>query len=1196
MRVGTRGFAAVLLICGVALVASIAWSSLSRDAVASAAFHGTPDAAARRSLAAESTAPAPRTDIHVGSIHTNETAMFVPLVDWTRWMALISSTFSSFSNGRILIAGGTQSDGEPNANSAVHWSDDGGFHWSGVTAPWHGRMQHGAAVLENSTTLVVIGGYTAARGASYLSDVWASFDAGAKWQLQAATTPMGTKVVGNSLVAVGSELLYHTTGSVFSSEDVGRNWTRVCEDAPWAPNGLFSAVSIPGTQIVLVMGGENERNDELYESSDVCRSVNAGRNWTLVTSSPGWTPRYDFSAVVAGSGPNASVIVAGGTSTYEHPALGDIWISNDAGDTWRVLTRTVNFGARRDMNFAVHSTTRDLLMIGGNNVQDIPGTVWSTLKCGDGNGRIAQQGNPYDGFNSIFSCGPCKAGKYNPTPSAFAEPPKYDGWRAACHSCPTRYFCAGSGVSTPTLCPVGRYGATPGMSTSACSGPCAAGRYGNFSGAANASCAGECPVSTYCVAGSVEPLPCPAGTFGNAAGLTSAACSGKCTAGYWCPAASTTPKAHACTPGTTCPAGAGAPTTCPSGTWGGKPLESRPTCSGYCPRGRYGSSTGLTTVNCTGLCPAGRWGGAAGLKTPGCSGPCNKGSFCVAGTLDATGQLCAAGRYGATTGLGTSACSGPCKPGYYGTTPGTINATCSGICAIGTYCEAGTTNPDGKPCPAGKYGATQGLGTSDCSGNCSAAYLCPPHSTSATQQVCGPGFYCPAGTPAMMACPVGHYCPVGSVSPIPCAAGRYGAIERLTSISCSGDCDAGCLCRAASTSPRGVPCPVAHYCSSGATTPTPCPAGVFGNSTGSATPQCSGTCPAGYYCGETTNEPTPCPQGWWCAAGAGLPSECPPGMTTPLSRATSRAACVQDMPDVPLSTVIVALAVIIIIWLLLHGASVCDTRRAQRKFVAAKRAEAAASGLAFVKPKQTALDALSRDYKELLAATGNIFHTLADLYYMEQHLSHGFSLHQSGSGFVVGFSTATVISLCVSTAISGMLVWREAREHAPFRAWMRDHVVVASIVVVLGGTKVGALYLLTCRAFGASVFSSPMRRRTLDKVRVATSWMSVVEDVPQIFCSVALALQHGTLQRLDVLASVLSSGAALVLQLLVGLFTSMLFLSKGDEKDGAASSEDKLAPLLDVADAEAAAGGSTLAMTGASAPPRSPVSMDPPPT
>lgn len=56
----------------------------------------------------------------------------------------------------------------------------------------------------------------------------------------------------------------------------------------------------------------------------------------------------------------------------------------------------------------------------------------------------------------------------------------------------------------------------------------------------------QCPLGSFCPAGAVGPTLCPAGTFGATKGLSDSACSGPCSAGYFCSAGSIVSTASSC--------------------------------------------------------------------------------------------------------------------------------------------------------------------------------------------------------------------------------------------------------------------------------------------------------------------------------------------------------------------------------------------------------------------------------------------------------------------------------------------------------------------------------------------------------------------------------------------------------------------------------------------------------------------------
>ena len=186
------------------------------------------------------------------------------------------------------------------------------------------------------------------------------------------------------------------------------------------------------------------------------------------------------------------------------------------------------------------------------------------------------------------------------------------------------------------------------------------------------------------------------------------------------------------------------------------------------------------------------------------------------------------------------------------------------------------------------YGDTMGLATAACSGTCPAVGADPaPGQTQAScVGLCPPGFTCPGGranATDMAPCTLGSFCPAGSSLPTPCPAGVYGNATGLATPACSG------------------PCSIGHYCPSGSTNETAraCPPGAFGSSSGLATAACSGACAPGFWCpaGSTNATAAACPPGTY-GSSAGLQTsacsgQCPPSFWCP---ANSTSATAQQCP------------------------------------------------------------------------------------------------------------------------------------------------------------------------------------------------------------------------------------------------------------------------------------------------------------
>jgi hypothetical protein len=362
----------------------------------------------------------------------------------------------------------------------------------------------------------------------------------------------------------------------------------------------------------------------------------------------------------------------------------------------------------------------------------------------------------------------------------------------------------------------------------------------------------QCGPGNYSAGVGVGCQFCPAGLFGATAGLSSSSCTGPCDAGYACPAGSATATAVQCAAGRYSLGGAGVCTLCPAGLYGASTGLTTTACTAPCPAGRYGSDPGLTLSTCTALCPAGTYGATPGLPTAQCSGLCTAGYACVAGSTSATAALCVAGKF-------SSAGSGMCKfcsAGY--TCPAGSNSSTPAdtICPAGKYSRAGDLSCT--VCDAGWFGSNPGATEPNCTAvPCpgerhptrllllllllGAVFCAVPHYCVIVAHVSAPCapflflFFVPAA---------GSYCPPGTSSPIPrcqpgkwsperatfcsdCPAGRFSSsiVAGATTDACDGPCREGYFCPAGSAVSTAMICPAGRFSVTGAGTCTDCPPG-----------------------------------------------------------------------------------------------------------------------------------------------------------------------------------------------------------------------------------------------------------------------------------------------------------------------------------------------------------------------------------
>jgi hypothetical protein len=128
------------------------------------------------------------------------------------------------------------------------------------------------------------------------------------------------------------------------------------------------------------------------------------------------------------------------------------------------------------------------------------------------------------------------------------------------------------------------------------------------------------------------------------------------------------------------------------------------------------------------------------------------------------------------------------------------------------------------PCAAGRWSADRGLST-NCTNLCDAGFYCQQGSTYSNPQTCGGAAF---------------YCPEGSGAPISILPGNYsigGPVETDTMRTGTAPCPFG-----------------SNYCLGDGLSRV-CPAGVYGNASGLATPLCSGPCSPGYFCPSNSTSP-----------------------------------------------------------------------------------------------------------------------------------------------------------------------------------------------------------------------------------------------------------------------------------------------------------------------------------------------------
>ncbi|XP_071497013.1 uncharacterized protein [Diadema antillarum] len=470
---------------------------------------------------------------------------------------------------------------------------------------------------------------------------------------------------------------------------------------------------------------------------------------------------------------------------------------------------------------------------------------------------IVGQSSPYE---------ECSAGFYCELGSTRPNPTNTTGYR-----CPIGHYCP-QGTPVPIQCPAGTYNPEDGKDMlSDCVG-CDPGSYCQYEGQSNTTgvciegyyCSGNasvpnpedgqtgniCPIGHYCPEGSSYPLPCNNATYMNDTGASECL---TCPEGFMC-VRGTEP--DRCPSGYYCPRGTGYDIQpCPAGTYGdGMGLTEVGDCT-QCPGGFYCESPGQgsTTNECDPgfFCTIGvNVRAPNGMNNTGVGGSCYAGHECPQGSAAPT--PCLAGFYSGYTQR--DSCD-VCPAGKY-----CENATVVPLeCPVGHYCPDGTEYSDQFPCPAGTYNNVTGqTNLTDCL-YCPPGMYCEGTGLDYPSGLCDEGFYCSGASPSKRPFDVGVLVNNSYVYPMD---------------TCHPEFD--CVCPDYINSTGGL-CGPGYYCPQGSAKALNCPAGMYCETPGLASP--TGNCSAGYYCNHTSFEPDQyiCPAGYYCPEGTGVPFACPAG-------------------------------------------------------------------------------------------------------------------------------------------------------------------------------------------------------------------------------------------------------------------------------------------------------------------------------
>ena len=143
--------------------------------------------------------------------------------------------------------------------------------------------------------------------------------------------------------------------SVYRTTDAGQNWTLMTSAPGWVARADFKAIGTSSSSLY-VMGGRNAAGTLL---NDVWRSTDNGANWTQMTAAAGWSAREKFGLVNVGT----TLYVMGGTDGVG--VTNDVWKSTDNGANWTQMTAAAPWAAREQFGIAKNASTSRFMIAGG---------------------------------------------------------------------------------------------------------------------------------------------------------------------------------------------------------------------------------------------------------------------------------------------------------------------------------------------------------------------------------------------------------------------------------------------------------------------------------------------------------------------------------------------------------------------------------------------------------------------------------------------------------------------------------------------------------------------------------------------------------------------------------------------------------------------------------------------------------------
>jgi len=312
-------------------------------------------------------------------------AISMALPAWAEWTRLANGPWSSreglmavvTDDGSLVMAGGRDLFGGRARNDA--WASANGTEWAPLP-PLPGKSRAYHAMLYLNGCIYVMGGQEVSFiGNPFYNDVWRSCDAGKSWT-SLGNAPWTTRAglaftVFNGKMIIAGGCYHSSIGSgryflndVWSSAD-GTTWEQLTANASWAPRSGARLVVHDG-KLLLLAGERGFTPDTQF--GDIWSSRD-GRDWTLVTETPGFAPRSGHGVVVI----DRTVYVIAGW--VDNKCVHDLWASTD-GKVFQMMSNTTWDCADDSCGkfdfWPVVTKSGSIITMGGSNAYTTFGKMW----------------------------------------------------------------------------------------------------------------------------------------------------------------------------------------------------------------------------------------------------------------------------------------------------------------------------------------------------------------------------------------------------------------------------------------------------------------------------------------------------------------------------------------------------------------------------------------------------------------------------------------------------------------------------------------------------------------------------------------------------------------------------------------------------------------------------------------------------